>query len=68
MYWTIRKESKSNFWYFICIATAFIIKGDYNKDADIPPSERFLRIQKASYTISQMRSKDDLLVYNIGKN
>ena len=41
-------------------ATALAIKGDYNKDADIPPSERFLSIQKASYTIPQMRSKDDL--------
>ena len=60
MYWTSRKERKSYFWYFICKATAFVIKGDYNKDADIPPSERFLSIQKASYTIPQMRSKDDL--------
>ena len=42
-------------------ATSIAIKGNYNKDSDIPPSERFLSTQKACYTIPQMRSKDDMV-------
>ena len=42
-------------------ATAIAIKGDYNKDSDIPPNERYISTQKASFVVPQIRSKDDIV-------
>lgn len=41
-------------------ASAISVKGNYNKDIDIPPEERYLSTQKNSYQVPQMRSKDDM--------
>ena len=41
-------------------ATSIAIKGDYNKEIDLPPQERYLSIQKYSYPIPKMRSKEDM--------
>ncbi len=42
-------------------ATAIAIKGDYNKDSDIPPNERYISTQKASFIVPQIGSKDDIV-------
>lgn len=40
-------------------STAIAIKGDYNKDTDVPPAERYKTIQKLSYVKPQMRSTEE---------
>lgn len=41
-------------------ATAIAVKGNYAKDIDVPPEERYTSIQKYSYQIPKMRSKEDM--------
>ena len=42
-------------------STAIAVKGNYQKDIDVPPEERYKSIQKASYGIPKMRSKEDMI-------
>jgi hypothetical protein len=41
-------------------ATSKAIKGEYSKDIDVPPEERYTSIQKASFGVPKMRSKEDM--------
>ena len=41
-------------------ALATPIKGNFNKEIDLPPEERYLSMQKNCFVVPQMRSKDDI--------
>ena len=41
-------------------STAISIKGNYNKDIDVPPEDRYLSVQKKNFVVPQMRSKEDM--------
>ena len=41
-------------------ASAISIKGNYNKEIDLPPKERYLSTQRFNYVVPQMRDKNDM--------
>ena len=41
-------------------SSAISIKGNFNKDIDVPPEDRYLSVQKKNFVIPQMRSKEDM--------
>ena len=45
-------------------SSAISIKGNYNKDIDVPPEDRYLSVQKKNFVMPQMRSKEDMGALN----
>ena len=45
-------------------SSAISIKGNYNKDIDVPPEDRYLSVQKKNFVVPQMRSKEDMGALN----
>lgn len=54
------KKGSSIFGVSYAKATSIAVKGNYSKEIDVPPEERYTSLQKATYTAPKMRSKEEM--------